>query len=193
MSRDAKPSKATKPAKPKTASLGWFGRLKLFSFRRAPASPPPLLKDVVERPPGTRRKAPSAVDADATRMLAALKVVLDRHAAARSVLVHLRLVEQALQQRGLAGLQDVPTDVLHRALSQLETLVSDWSQGHLAALRAQLKSAMARPGRVAKPPRDGAAARHADFGESRVQVNEASVSTFMEARARWDQSLTGGR
>lgn len=200
MSRDAKPNKAAaKPAKPRATSVGWFERL--FSFRRKPSSPPPLLKDAVERAPAARRSSSSsspsttAGAANGARMLAALKDVLDRHAASRSVLLHLGRVEQALQQQGLDGLQGVPAEVLRRALMQLETLVSDWSEGSLAGLRAQLKAALAKPGRAAGPSRrsGGASGRHADFAESRVQVNEASVSTFMEARARWEQSLTGGR
>ncbi|MBX3622149.1 MAG: hypothetical protein KF891_19455 [Rhizobacter sp.] len=202
MSRDAKPTKAatkasTQAAKPRAAALGWLDRLKRFSFlRRKPTAPPPVLKDSVRPAPAGRRVSSSKpADANGARMLAALKQVLDRHAASRTVLVHLGGVEQALQQHGLDGLQEVPAEVLRRALMQLETLVSDWSEGHLAALRAQLKAALAKPGRAsAHARRSGAATgRSADFAESRVQVDEASVSTFMEARARWEQSLTGGR
>jgi hypothetical protein len=29
--------------------------------------------------------------------------------------------------------------------------------------------------------------------DSRLEVNEASVSKFMEARANWERSATGGR
>ncbi|HEY0820776.1 MAG TPA: hypothetical protein VGD46_18455 [Rhizobacter sp.] len=140
---------------------------------------------------GSRRR--KAVP-DASSMTRALKGVLDRHAASRTVLAHLSVVEQALGQGGLQALEDVPADVLARALSQLEMLVSDWSEVGIAALRAQIKAAMAKPGRFDLPRgAPSAQKKSTDFDNSRLQVNEASVSVFMDAQARWETSLTGGR
>lgn len=180
-----------KPAKPRAKPVGWFERLTRFAFLRKSA--PPTLSDAVGRPPAARRRDASAGRADAARMLAALQGVLDRHAASRSVLIHLGLVEQALAEQGLRGLDEVPATVLSRALSQLETLVADWSEVGIAALRAQIKGAMVKPGRADAPKRSRAAPKSTEFDNSRLQVNDASVSTFLEARARWESSATGGR
>jgi hypothetical protein len=177
---------SSKSPKPRARRVNWFDRLKsLFQNRVAT---PPSVNQVLGKAGSGRRKR----QADVSHMLKALKSVLDRHAASRSVLAHLGVVEQALEHRGLLGLEDVPSDVLGRALSQLEMLVSDWSEVGIAALRAQLKSAMAKPGR-SDLPRGAPKKQSTDFDNSRLQVNEASVSTFMEARARWETSLTGGR
>ncbi len=192
----------SKSPQPRARRIHWLDRLKsLFQKRAAPL---PSLNEVLGKA-GSRRntsggkssKAGTSAKvrkgkADVSHMLKALKLVLDRHAASRTVLAHLSVVEQALEHRGLQALEDVPSDVLGRALSQLEMLVSDWSEVGIAALRAQIKGAMGRPGSVdvarGAPPK-----KSTDFDNSRLQVNEASVSTFMEARARWEGSLTGGR
>lgn len=190
--KEAKPARpADKAAAPARAQpLGWLDRLRRFSLVRKSAGVPPTLADAVK--PAPRRRDAASGRADATRMLAALQGVLDRHAASRSVLVHLGMVEQALARHGVRGLDDVPAAVLARALTQLETLVSDWSEVGIAALRAQIKGAMAKPGRIDAPKRARAeAARPTDFDNSRLQVNDASVSTFLEARAMWERSATG--
>ncbi len=184
-------SKASPSSSSRSRRVSWFDRFRGF-FRRRGGNVP-VLDQAVGRDSrrSSRKGAP-----DARHTLRALKAVLDRHAASRSVLAHLSVVEQALEHRGVAALDDVPADVLARALSQLEMLVSDWSEGGIAGLRAQLKAAMAKPGRL-DAPRSGAASAKAkastEFDNSRLQVHEASVSTFMEARARWETSLTGGR
>lgn len=190
-------SAAAKPAKPKPTPArpaavrqpGWFERLKAFRFGAREASATPAPKASAKTPKAAAKGQAHEMPSDG--MTRALKRVLDRHAASRSVLVHLALVEQALEREGALGLTCVPTDVLARALSQLETLVTDWSQGDLAGLRSQLKSALLQP-RPAAVRRDGAA-RGAALQEGQPEVDEASVSVFMEARARWERSLTGGR
>jgi hypothetical protein len=139
-----------------------------------------------------RRSAKSSV-ADAAPLQRALKSMLDRDPRSRRVLVHLALSEKTLKRHGLHGLEKVPAGVLHRALAQLETLVSDWSEGSLAALRAQLKSALSKP-EGGGDLRRSRSSRPADLHESRLEINEeGSVSVFMEARAQWERSATGGR
>jgi hypothetical protein len=184
----------SKSQKPRVQRVSWTERIKSL-FRRREGSPPPVVDQIVGKA-GSRkgkRQSHSKGAASAAHMLKALRAVLDRHEAARSVLAHLHVVEQALEHRGVAALEDVPADVLARALSQLEMLVSDWTEPGIAALRAQVKAAMAKPGRFDAPRRGAQAKKSTDFDNSRLQVNEASVSTFMEAHARWETSLTGGR
>jgi hypothetical protein len=184
----------SKSPKPRAQRVSWIERIKSL-FQRRDASPPVVVDQVVGKAGSRRHKSKNSSKgaASAAHMLKALKVVLDRHEATRSVLAHLNVVEQALEHRGVAALEDVPADVLARALAQLEMLVADWTEPGIAALRAQIKAAMAKPGRFDAPRRGTQAKKPTDFDNSRLQVNEASVSTFMEAHARWETSLTGGR
>lgn len=187
----------SKSPPPRARRINWFDRLKSL-FQKREAAPLPSLNQVLGKA-GSRRKGSGKSSGkgatNVAHMLKALKLVLDRHAASRSVLAHLSVVEQALGHGGLPALEDVPAEVLGKALSQLEMLVSDWSETGVAALRAQIKAAMAKPGRfdVARGAAQPVAKKSTDFDNSRLQVNEASVSVFMEARARWETSATGGR
>jgi hypothetical protein len=178
---------SSKSSEPRARRAGLFERLR--SFFRKPVATPSGPHQVLGKA-GTRRRKGVP---DAHRMIKALKGVLDRHAASRSVLAHLSVVEQALEHGGLPALEDVPAEVLGRALSQLEMLVSDWSEAGIAALRAQIKAAMAKPGRFDVPRGAPPAKKQNDFDNSRMQVNEASVSVFLDAQARWETSATGGR
>lgn len=182
----------SKSSKPRARRINWLDRLK--SLFQKPEVTPPSLNHVLAKA-GSRRssKGQGKPATNVAHMLKALKLVLDRHGASRAVLAHLSVVEQALGHGGLQALEDVPADVLGKALSQLEMLVSDWSEAGIAALRAQIKAAMAKPGRIDVPRGARSGKPSTDFDNSRMQVNEASVSVFMDAQARWETSLTGGR
>jgi hypothetical protein len=183
MSRNNSKGKATRPAK--ESSAGWLDRLKHLWLRvqRKGAGADPALD-------GSARRNTPADSPEAVLLRAALKGVLDQHASSRSVLVHLTVLETALGRHGLRALDELPHDVLRRAMSQLETLVSDWSPGNLAALRARLTAALIKHRRA--NDRRRTSERLADFQDSRqLQVKDVSVSTFMEANARWQHSLTG--
>lgn len=60
----------------------------------------------------------------------------------RSALRHLVFVEQALQKKGLRALHKLPLEVLHRALEQIEGLVTNWSPVGLASLRSKMAVAI---------------------------------------------------
>ncbi len=191
-SLDARAQKARPAEKKATKPLGWLDRLKRLRlrFQRKGASIHLLIEDPAEHLAGIKREAVAAHTSEATMLRMALKGVLDRHASARSVVPHLRVLEKALNRHGLKALEELPPDVMQRALSQLETLVSDWSHGGLAALRARLTAALVKHGRAKKSLRG--AERLSDFQDSHpLQVNESSVTTFMEANAQWERSLTG--
>lgn len=202
----AAPAKPKPKAKPRPEPMpfervGLFDRfMRLFRREAGPSEAPSILQEVAKSQqarPGSRKplaRTAKRPDDESTRMLGALKEVLNRDPRSRGVLPHLGLVEKALIKRGLKGLHELPPEVLRKALSQLETLVADWSQVGIAALRAQIKSAMAQPGRGgAKPRQGGSTGRASDLHDSRLEVNEASVSKFMEARADWERSATGRR
>lgn len=76
------------------------------------------------------------------RMQAALSSLLDQQASNRQALRHLNFVEHALERSGQRAFQKLPTDVMRRALGQLETLVTNWSDEGLAALRSKLAVAL---------------------------------------------------
>lgn len=175
------------PAKPKPTAIEherWFERLKRLRlrFKRKGLDVEVTLEDpaarVIEAPPAVVEMT------EAEAMSAALKAVLDRQRQARSVLVHLAVFEKALHQHGLKALDELPPHVMQRAMFQLDTLVSDWSGAGLAGLRAQLTSALIRHEHV----RDQRAGHEplSDFDDGkRLQVDEASVSDFMAANAKW--------
>lgn len=183
MSRDISKGKPKRPAK--ESAPGWLDRLKLVWLR--------MQRNGAGVGSATESATPRNTQTDqseAVLLRAALKGVLDQHASSRSVLVHLTVLEKALGRHGLSALDELPHDVLRRAMSQLETLVSDWSPGTLAALRARLTASLIKRGRA--NDRRRTSERLADFQDSRqLQVKDVSVSTFMEANARWQHSLTG--
>ena len=61
---------------------------------------------------------------------------------ARTALRHLVFVEHALSRKGLKALHKVPLDVLQRALTQFEGLVTNWSPEGLANLRSKMAVAI---------------------------------------------------
>jgi hypothetical protein len=75
-------------------------------------------------------------------MVQQLAALLDEDADLRHSLRHLSFVEQALQQQGLQALQEVPLDVLRRALDQFEGLVTNWEPRGLASLRSRMSVAV---------------------------------------------------
>lgn len=189
MSRDSNKGRPARPAKDRHP--GWFDRLKQgwLGLLHKGGEAAPRADGPTEQVAGAKR--PSIPDtSEAVLLKAALKAVLDRHASSRAVLVHLTVLETALGRHGLRALNELPPDVLRRAMSQLETLVSDWSQGNLAALRARLTESLIKHGRA--NDRRRTADRLSDFRDSRqLQVKDVSESTFTEANARWQRSLTG--
>lgn len=191
--RDAKnlPAGKVRPAEAK--KLGWFERLKRLRlrFKREGMNVRVLLEDPAQHLADIKRQSKQADLSEAAMFSAALKGVLDRHAASRSVLPHLTVLEQGLDRHGLKVLDKLPPDVVRKALAQMETLVTDWSQGGLAALRARLSGALITHGR--DKGRRRVAEQLSEFQDSqRLQVNEASVTTFLEVNAQWERSGTGG-
>lgn len=73
------------------------------------------------------------------RQLAAL---LDELPETRQALRHLVFVEHAIGKHGLKALHKLPVEVMERALSQLEGLVTNWSPVGLASLRSKLAVAV---------------------------------------------------
>jgi hypothetical protein len=190
-SKAAKAGKASKPAADPNAFLKnpvrWLKRL----FRR-----PVRLKrqgldfKLVLDDPATRfgdtamdgSKMTPSDTADVQAMRLELAAVLDRDPRSRRVLVHLNMLERALKTKGMKAFEDLPAELLRKAMAQLDTLVMDWSARGLTLLRARASGTLART-------RISAGTRQADFGDTtHVQVREASVTTFMEVDQEWERA-----
>lgn len=71
-----------------------------------------------------------------------LAELLDEQPETRTTLRHLVFVERAIAKHGLRALRKLPLDVLQRALTQLEGLVTNWSPAGLASLRSKMAVAI---------------------------------------------------
>ena len=71
-----------------------------------------------------------------------LAELLDELPETRQALRHLVFVEHAIGKHGLKALHKLPVDVLERALSQFEGLVTNWSPVGLASLRSKMAVAI---------------------------------------------------
>jgi hypothetical protein len=102
-----------------------------------------------ERPAPGKAAAPSREELAARRqrqeltlMQAQLAELLSELPETRQALRQLAFVEQALAKKGLKALHKLPLDVLHKALEQLEGLVTNWSPVGLASLRSKMAVAI---------------------------------------------------
>lgn len=96
---------------------------------------------------GAKARKPANQIADPDRktqdqMQASLARLLDELPENRTALRHLAFIEHALAKKGLRALYKVPYDVLKRALDQFESVVVNWSDEGLAALRSKMAVAL---------------------------------------------------
>src|SRR5574343_197039 len=183
MSRRAAPHPATtRPIRPlgaqaaplPAARAGWLVRLFGWLWK-----PLPLGRLVGRGAAAAPAPEPVRVsDEDLVRMIRALRALLARHPASRVVLRNLAYVERQLRREGLDALVLMPGHVLRRALEQFDSLVQDWSEAPLAALRSHMAQAL-------KTADQGDAAALLSSFEDRVQVQEASHSRFLELQRGW--------
>lgn len=71
-----------------------------------------------------------------------LAELLDEVPETRQALRHLVFVEHAIGKHGLKALHKLPVDVMERALTQFEGLVTNWSPVGLASLRSKMAVAI---------------------------------------------------
>ena len=136
------------------------------------------------------KRASTLDKAEVERVRQDLSDVLDQHPQARKVLRFVCALEHALEKKGRFALDDLPVDVIRRALEQLDPLVTDWTPEGLSTLRSKAAMAVANRERLATQQAEARQARlHSD--EDDVDVEEASVTTFMQANEEWERSFTG--
>ncbi|HKX42506.1 MAG TPA: hypothetical protein VJO99_15215 [Burkholderiaceae bacterium] len=113
-----------------------------------------------------------------------LRKLLDLHPMTRHVVRHLVYVERALKLQGEETMTQVPVEILRAALEQLESLVTNWSNHGLAALRSKMSVAVI--GR-SKDPFYGANGTQASTfnSDSRLQVGDVSHSMFLEIERQY--------
>ena len=102
--------------------------------------------------------------------------LLDEQASSRAVLRHLDLLERLLNRRHAPDFDQLPASVLGGAHRQLSLLTGGSPRKAIAGLHSELLLALVRRG-LAEPP--------AVERSGGVQVQEASLSQFMEADAQW--------
>jgi len=122
--------------------------------------------------------------AQAATLRAALKELLDSHPPTRRVMRHLGYFERALATQGLRAMSEVPVEVLAESLRQLESIVSNWSNHHLADLRS--KMAVAVVDRSRDPFGGPSVERLSNFAtESRLMVEDVPHSMFLELQKQY--------
>ncbi len=150
-------------------------------------TPPAAPQEPADAARDRRREALRMAQAD-------LRELLNRHADTRHVVPHLSHVEQALGRTGLRGIGRLPLPVLHKALTQLESLMHDAPAAGLAELRRRMAGVIAvRLGGMPGTPAAAPANLMSDFHtEDRLEVSEASHSQFDELERSWSGTLPEG-
>lgn len=115
----------------------------------------------------------------------ALRRLLDRHVATRTVWPSLALIERAMGRHGWAGVDRMSPQVLHDAAAVLDELTDERCDPGVIVLRARIATlldvvfddpSIARPRHKARQPAE-------------TQVREGSFTEFMEIDREWEQQL----
>jgi hypothetical protein len=147
----------------------------VFDAQDAPSSA--LSRAPAHARPEAQAGLPEPSAADLACMHGDLADMLDFHPTARLVFPSLVQVERALGRRNGQALHHLPAEVLEDASKLLARLVGDWSSDGLSMLRARLHLLQAVSGDEA-----------AQAGET-PEVDEGSLSLFMELDREWDRQL----
>lgn len=175
------PEKKSKvaPAQASASSPGTWSRARMWLDRLLRRKAPPPVR-VAPR----RTSALDKTELEIVRLH--LAEVLDQHASSRKVMRYVMALEHALRKKGRFALDDLPVDVIRKALEQLDQFVVDWTPEGLATLRSKAAVAIADRERV-----DAERRQRREANETDVEVEEASHTTFMEANEEWERSFTG--
>jgi hypothetical protein len=113
-----------------------------------------------------------------------LRGLLRQHPQTKKLLRHLAYVERTLRHDGLKAVDDLPLDVLSKALTQLESLVVNWSALGLGEMRSRL-SLLVKNKKILALHMDGAAQPTEMDHSQRADVCEVSHSVFEEMDRSW--------
>ncbi len=129
-----------------------------------------------------------------------LRGLLRQHPQTKKLLRHLAYVERTLRHDGLKAVDELPLDVLSKALTQLESLVVNWSALGLGETRSRLSLLVKNKKILALHMGGHAQATEMDHSQ-RADVCEVSHSVFEEMDRSWrgqvpptlTQALTNAR
>jgi hypothetical protein len=113
-----------------------------------------------------------------------LRQLLRQHPQTKTLLRHLAYVERTLRHDGLKAVDDLPLDVMSKALTQLETLVVNWSAMGLGEVRSRLSLLVKNKKILALQLGGTAHATEMDHSQ-RADVCEVSHSVFDEMERSW--------
>jgi hypothetical protein len=113
-----------------------------------------------------------------------LRGLLRQHPQTKKLLRHLAYVERTLRHDGLKAVDDLPLDVLSKALTQLESLVVNWSALGLGEMRSRL-SLLVKNKKILALHMGGAAQATEMDHSQRADVCEVSHSVFEEMDRSW--------
>ncbi len=113
-----------------------------------------------------------------------LRRLLRQHPQTKNLLRHLAYVEHTLRHDGVQAMDDLPLEVLSKALEQLETLVVNWSASGLGEARSRLSVLVKNKQIVAQHLGRDAPMTEMDPSQ-RADVCEVSHSVFEEMDRSW--------
>jgi hypothetical protein len=113
-----------------------------------------------------------------------LRGLLRQHPQTKKLLRHLAYVERTLRNDGLKAMDELPLDVLSKALTQLESLVVNWSAQGLDEIRSRL-SLLVKNKKILALHMDGEAQPTEMDPSQRADVCEVSYSVFDEMEKSW--------
>lgn len=113
-----------------------------------------------------------------------LRRLLRQHPQTKKLLRHLAYVERTLRHEGLKAVDELPLDVLAKALTQLETLVVNWSALGLGELRSRLSLLVKNKKILALHTEINHPSTQMDYSQ-RADVCEVSHSVFEEMDRSW--------
>jgi hypothetical protein len=114
------------------------------------------------------------------RMRSELKELLGRSPGAREVLLHLAGLERALKTLGNGAFEGLPSHVLKRTATQLESVLSQPVGAGMAEIQARIAKVLKAHEQASLPAAKPAAAAPAPyFSDDKLQVSETTHTDFM--------------
>ena len=121
------------------------------------------------------------------RMRRDLYQLLDQHPSSRQLVRHLATVEHTLGSKGLAGFEALPARVVAKALTDLDSLVRDWSPIGLAELRSRMAVIV-----KTRPPGAEPVSTLVDQPSEWADITEVDHAEFEEMERSWVGVMPAG-
>lgn len=119
-------------------------------------------------------------DESLQRMRSELKELLSHSPGAREVLLHLAGLERALKTLGIAAFEGLPSHVLKRTATQLESVLPQPVGQGIAEIQERIAKVLKAHGQASLPASKPAVAPPAPyFSDDKLQVSETTHTDFM--------------